>query len=153
MASKAVEERVSAAQEILKELISIKDGVVVVAEGAEDKLLAPVLEKHNITKEAFNVAQTYAQEVSSAFNIEAARAAANEFKSNKDLNEVTGGFKLLDAEINVSVERSHEFRNPQDASKPIVKNLYTQGSAIVKGGLGKGSLGKQINAIWEGLNS
>lgn len=153
MASKAVEERVSAAQEILKDLIEVKDGVVVVGAEAEDKLLAPVLEKHNISKEAFEVAQTYAHEVKSAFMVESARAAAIAFKSNEDLTEVSGEFKLGNATISASVEKSHSFRNPKNPDEQITKNLYTLGDVQLRGGLGKGSIGKQIQGIWDSLSS
>lgn len=149
MASKAVEARVSKAQEILKNNLKVENNQIVVDAAVENQLLDVITAETGATKEAVSTILNFPFEVKSAFAIESARVAKNAFSSDKELAEVQGAFNLANFELSSTVKKEHQFRDPSNKDNLITRNLYTQAVAKGKGGFGKGRLTSEIQAIWD----
>ena len=129
----------------LKGKLSVENGVIKAADDTVDAVLKPFLEAHNLTEKQITAVQDHISAVAAGYAYAAADVVSEAMKKDKKLETVSGEIKVGRSTISTSFARERQYRNPQDASKPIVKHLVLEELSIdTKQVMSKDSVKKQI---------
>ena len=129
----------------IKGKLSVENGVIKAQDDTVSAVLKPFLEENNLTEKQVIAVQDHLSAVAAGYAYEAADVVSKAMKKDKKLETVSGEIKVGRSTISASFARERQYRNPQDASKPIVKHLVLEELSIdTKQVMSKDSVKKAI---------
>lgn len=143
---------VSEALELVKGKVSVENGTFKLAEGTEDAVMKPFLEKQGLTEKQFTAVQDHVSAVGAALAIEAAEVAAGAFKKDKEAQSFEGELKVGRTTISYGVTRKRTYPNPSDKANPITKYGVVDVDYDTKHVMSKKTVNKYTARFYEGLS-
>lgn len=138
--------------ELVKGKVSVENGTFKLAEGTEDAVMKPFLEKNGITEKQFTAVQDHVSAVGAAVAIEAAEVAAEAFKKDKGVENLSGELKVGRTTISYGVTRKRVYPNPSDKANPITKYGVVDVDYDTKHVMSKKTVNKHVARFYEGLS-
>lgn len=143
---------VTEALELVKGKVTVESGTFKLAEGTEDAVMKPFLEKQGLTEKQFVAVQDHISAVGAAVAIEAAEVAAKAFEKDKEAQAFEGELKVGRTTISYGVTRKRTYPNPADKTKPITKYGVVEVDYDTKHVMSKKTVNKYTARFYEGLS-
>lgn len=143
---------VQEAVDLVKGKVAVENGTFKLAEGTEDAVMKPFLEKEGLTEKQFVAVQDHVSAVGAAIAIEAAEVAAEAFKKDKGLETLSGEVKVGRTTVSYGVTRKRTYPNPADKANPITKYGVVDVDYDTKHVMSKKTVNKHVARFYEGLS-